>query len=210
MSPYCIKQIRINNEGDSKMANSSTGNKKFPWVQISVVVLVLVIIGGIYVVKNTSLSNKDIQSQQDEITTQAAENSEQTNIENNSDSSNSSGQTSSTQASEQTSTVNQNSQQAKNSLPKLVDLGSTTCIPCKEMAPILDELKKEYKGKVDVEVVDVYEDQEKAMKYNEKHPIRVIPTQILFDSNGKEVWSHEGSLPKEDLVKVFKDKVGVK
>ncbi len=40
-------------------------------------------------------------------------------------------------------------------LPRLVDLGSTTCIPCKEMAPILDELKTELKGKVEVEFINV-------------------------------------------------------
>ena len=39
---------------------------------------------------------------------------------------------------------------AKSGLPRLVDLGSTTCIPCKEMAPILEELKTEFEGKVDV------------------------------------------------------------
>ena len=65
-------------------------------------------------------------------------------------------------------------------MPKLVDLGSNTCIPCQEMAPILEELKKEYADKVIVEVVDVYEDQEKTMEYNTKHPLAVIPTQNLF------------------------------
>jgi len=192
------------------MPNTLKGSKKFPLVQVTFVVLVLAIVAGIYFIKNTDASNIDNKAVQDEITTQANENSDQTNIENNSDSTEPSEQSSAAKASEQTSTVNQNSNQAAKALPKLVDLGSTTCIPCQEMAPILEELKKEYKGKVDVEVVDVYENQEKAMVYNEKHAIRVIPTQILFDSNGKEVWSHEGSLPKEDLVKVFKDKVGVK
>lgn len=197
------------------MANTSTGNKKFPWIQVTVVALILIIITGIYVIKNTSASNKDNEAVQNEITTQANENSDQTNtensdIENNSDSTGSSEQPSAAQTSEKSSTANQNSQQAKNTLPKLVDLGSTNCNACKEMEPVLDELTKEYKGKVDVEVVNVYKDQEKTAEYNEKHPIRVIPTQILFDANGKEVWSHEGFIPKEDIIKVFSDKVGVK
>ncbi len=80
-------------------------------------------------------------------------------------------------------------------LPNLVDLGRNTCIPCKMMAPILEELKKEYEGRVIVEVIDLREDREAARKYR----IRVIPTQILFDANGNEVWRHEGYIPKEKL-----------
>ena len=95
-------------------------------------------------------------------------------------------------------------------LPKLVDLGAGTCIPCKQMAPVLADLKKEYEGKLDVEVVDVNEERSKAMEYNVKHALRVIPTQILFDKNDKEVWSHEGFISKEDLEKIFVDRVGVK
>src|ERR1039457_6081778 len=44
-------------------------------------------------------------------------------------------------------------------LPKLVDLGAGKCIPCKKMAPILEELKKEYAGKMEVEFVDVWQNQ---------------------------------------------------
>ena len=41
-------------------------------------------------------------------------------------------------------------------LPKLMDLGADKCIPCKMMAPILEELKKEYAGQMDVEFIDVW------------------------------------------------------
>ena len=40
--------------------------------------------------------------------------------------------------------------------PRLLDLGATTCIPCKKMAPVLEELKREYEGKLDVEFIDVW------------------------------------------------------
>jgi len=73
------------------------------------------------------------------------------------------------------------------------------------MAPILEELKKEYEDRVIVEVIDVYKQSDEADKYN----IRVIPTQILFDADGKEVGRHEGFIPKVELVKAF-EKVGVK
>jgi thioredoxin 1 len=90
-------------------------------------------------------------------------------------------------------------------LPRLVDLGAGTCIPCKQMAPILAELKKEYEGRVIVEVIDVNENPKEANKYG----IRVIPTQILFDADAKEVGRHEGFILKADLIKAF-EQVGVK
>ncbi len=90
-----------------------------------------------------------------------------------------------------------------NGLPKLVDLGSKTCIPCKMMAPILEELKKDYAGKFDVEFIDVglRENADLARKYN----IETIPTQIFFDAGGKELWRHENFLSKEDILAKWKE-----
>lgn len=83
-------------------------------------------------------------------------------------------------------------------LPRLLDLGSKTCVPCKMMEPILGELKKEFEGKMTVEFVDV------GVKDNlpiaEKHKISVIPTQIFFDPSGKELWRHEGFLGKAEIL----------
>lgn len=90
-------------------------------------------------------------------------------------------------------------------LPMLVDLGAGTCIPCKEMVPILEEVTKLYKGKAVVKVIDVYENPKETQKYR----IRAIPTQIFIDKNGKEVFRHEGFFSKEEIIKVF-DKMGVK
>lgn len=87
--------------------------------------------------------------------------------------------------------------------PKLVDLGSDRCIPCKEMAPILDELKKDYAGVLDVEFIDVWkpENQEAATKYG----IEKIPTQIFFDAKGNELWRHVGVISKEDILTKWKE-----
>jgi thioredoxin 1 len=85
--------------------------------------------------------------------------------------------------------------------PMLVDLGSTTCIPCKQMVPILDEVKEMYEGKAVIKIIDVNDNPEEASKYG----IRVIPTQIFLDKDGKEVFRHEGVFPTKDIVKVFKD-----
>lgn len=87
-------------------------------------------------------------------------------------------------------------------LPKLLELGSTTCVPCKMMAPILKELTKEYKGRLQVQFIDVVRKE----SYVKKYKISVIPTQIFFDSKGKEIYRHTGYFPKKDILKVFKDK----
>jgi len=88
-------------------------------------------------------------------------------------------------------------------LPRLLDLGSKKCIPCKRMAPILEELTKEYAGKFEVEFVDVWL-RENAVAAR-AHKIRVIPTQIFFDPNGKELWRHEGFLGKGAILAKWKE-----
>ena len=98
-------------------------------------------------------------------------------------------------------TPNQTTQDTEKGKPMLLDLGSSTCIPCREMVPILDEVKKMYDGKAVVKVIDVYDNPEAARKYE----IKVVPTQIFLDKDGKEVSRHEGFSSKEDIVKVFKD-----
>ncbi len=90
---------------------------------------------------------------------------------------------------------------AKAGIPKLLDLGSVTCIPCKMMAPILEELKTQYAGKFEVEFIDVWKDPAPGRKYN----ISLIPTQIFFDASGKELWRHEGFISKEDILAKWKD-----
>ena len=86
-------------------------------------------------------------------------------------------------------------------LLKLLDLGATKCIPCKKMAPILEELKKEYAGKLEIEFVDVWKTPDEAKKYE----IKLIPTQIFFDASGKELFRHEGFFGKEDILAKWKE-----
>jgi thioredoxin 1 len=85
------------------------------------------------------------------------------------------------------------------SLPMLVDLGRGTCVPCKMMKPILEELTAEYQGKAIVKYIDIRYEPEKAKFYK----IRLIPTQIFFDKNGNEVFRHEGFMDKESIKKKF-------
>ena len=86
-------------------------------------------------------------------------------------------------------------------LPRLIDLGADKCIPCKMMAPILEELKKEYTGRLEVEFVDVWKNSAEAERYG----IKLIPTQIFFDASGKERFRHEGFMSKEDILAKWKE-----
>ena len=86
-------------------------------------------------------------------------------------------------------------------LPRLVDLGADKCIPCKMMAPILDELKAAYAGQFDVEFIDVWKNPDAGKSYG----IRSIPTQIFIDAGGKELFRHEGFFPKEDILAKWKE-----
>jgi thioredoxin 1 len=86
-------------------------------------------------------------------------------------------------------------------LPMLVDLGRGTCIPCKRMKPILEELTEEYEGKAIIEYIDLRYQPEEGRKYG----IRLIPTQIFFDAEGKEVYRHEGFMDKASIVAKFRE-----
>ncbi|MFC1582397.1 thioredoxin family protein [Planctomycetota bacterium] len=86
-------------------------------------------------------------------------------------------------------------------IPKLVDLGAETCIPCKMMAPILEDLKKTYEGKLEVQFIDVKKNSGAGQEYG----IKLIPTQIFFDASGKELFRHEGFYSKDDILKKWKE-----
>lgn len=89
------------------------------------------------------------------------------------------------------------------SLPRLVDFGSQSCIPCKKMEPILAQLKAEYAGRLDVEFVDV------GLRENAPRAraagIQGIPTQIFLNAEGKEVWRHVGYIAKADLLAKWRE-----
>jgi len=87
----------------------------------------------------------------------------------------------------------------------MVDLGAKKCIPCKMMAPIIEELVKEYQGRAAVVFIDVWENPDAAPKFG----VRAIPTQIFYDAQGKEISRHEGFLDKASIVALFRQQ-GVK
>ena len=81
--------------------------------------------------------------------------------------------------------------------PGVIDLGAHTCVPCKKMAPILESLAAQYRDKASVLFIDVHENE----AASERFRIQMIPTQIFFDSRGKEVKRHIGFMDKADIVK---------
>lgn len=103
---------------------------------------------------------------------------------------------------EGTNTEEELSRALKSGRPVLVDFGSNSCIPCRQLRPILQEIKKEKEGKLEVLVIDVYKYQNLSREYR----IQVIPTLVFFDANGREVLRRQGFMPKaallEQLVKV--------
>lgn len=91
--------------------------------------------------------------------------------------------------------------EAVRGLPRLLDLGASKCIPCKMMAPILEDLKETYADTFETVFIDVWENSAEAEKYG----IQSIPTQIFFDASGKELFRHEGYISKEDILAKWRD-----
>jgi len=100
-----------------------------------------------------------------------------------------------------------NAAAAENILVTFVELGSVRCIPCKMMQPIMKDIEKDYVGQVKVVFHDVWTPA--GEPFAQTYKIRVIPTQVFLDKEGKEYFRHEGFFPKDELVKVLKQK-GVK
>ncbi|MES0350234.1 MAG: thioredoxin family protein [Desulfobacteria bacterium] len=83
----------------------------------------------------------------------------------------------------------------------MLDLGAKKCIPCKMMAPILVKMEKAYKGKAAIVFIDVSKHRDQGRRFG----IRVIPTQIFFDKNGKEVYRHFGFMSEQAIVAQLKN-----
>jgi thioredoxin 1 len=95
----------------------------------------------------------------------------------------------------------ENLQAADGTLPRLVDLGADKCVPCKMMAPILEELKTEYAGTFTVDFIDVWKNPEASTGFD----IKLIPTQVFFAADGTELFRHEGFFGKDDILAKWKE-----
>ena len=91
---------------------------------------------------------------------------------------------------------------AKSDIPVLVDFHATWCGPCHTMSPIIQDIARDFSGKVKVIKIDVDRNQGVAMKYG----IRGVPTLILFNK-GNIIWRQSGVVRKIDLNNILKNKL---
>lgn len=82
--------------------------------------------------------------------------------------------------------------------PCLIDFYTTWCGPCKRLAPVLEELAKEYEGRIDIYKVDSEKEPELAAAFG----VRSIPT-LLFCPMGENPQIAQGALQKEELINIF-------
>lgn len=136
---------------ENKMAgNKTSGPRKPIWLKILIPILIVVVVAGIWIIKNKSAQPSGTSGDNPDFALHVTDSLDLDKLK-------------------------------SYGLPILIDFGADSCIPCKEMAPILEELNKELKGKAIIRFVDVWKYQDLANGY----PINVIPTQVLFDKDGK-------------------------
>lgn len=96
--------------------------------------------------------------------------------------------------------------QNNNLKPKVtfVELGSVNCIPCNQMQPVMKAIEEKYGEQVKVIFYDVWKEDQK--KYAKQYGIKLIPTQVFLDEDGKEFHRHEGFYPEAEIDKILKGK----
>ncbi|MGA9118943.1 MAG: thioredoxin family protein [Bacteroidota bacterium] len=88
-----------------------------------------------------------------------------------------------------------------NTAVTFIELGSVNCIPCRQMQPVMKAVGEKYGKQVNVVFHDVWKPDQR--KYAEQYGIRVIPTQVFLDQNGKEFFRHEGFFPEAEIDKLL-------
>ncbi len=96
-----------------------------------------------------------------------------------------------------TSVMKDTSITVANPLVTFVELGSVNCIPCKAMQKVMKAVEEKYGSQLKIVFYDVWK-QEQA-QYAEEYKIRLIPTQVFLDANGKELMRHEGYFPEKEI-----------
>ncbi len=85
---------------------------------------------------------------------------------------------------------------AAQALPRFVDLGTTTCAPCRVMLGVMADLERRYPGAMIVEFVNVNDRPADAQRYG----VEIIPTQIFYSPDGRELFRHVGVFRTEEVV----------
>jgi thioredoxin 1 len=85
----------------------------------------------------------------------------------------------------------------KKSLVTFVELGSVNCIPCKAMQKVMKAIEEKYGSQIKIIFYDVWTEEQ--AHYAQDYQIRIIPTQVFLDANGKELMRHEGFFPEKEI-----------
>jgi thioredoxin 1 len=85
-------------------------------------------------------------------------------------------------------------------VPRLVDVGADRCIPCKAMVPVLEDLRREYAGRLRVDFIDAWKHPEQAEPFN----VYGIPVQIFLDPSGRELYRHIGFFSKDEILATWR------
>lgn len=88
---------------------------------------------------------------------------------------------------------------AKPSVAKVLDFSATWCGPCRQLAPTIETIEKEYAGKVAFEKIDVDQNSELASKYG----IEAIPTLVYLDALGQEIERTTGIVSETDIRRIL-------
>lgn len=86
-------------------------------------------------------------------------------------------------------------------LVTFIELGSVNCIPCRMMQPVMRAIEKKYGDQIKVVFYDVWTPEQR--QYAVLFRIRVIPTQIFLDREGREFFRHEGFFPETEIDKLL-------
>lgn len=92
-------------------------------------------------------------------------------------------------------------------LVTFIELGSIRCIPCRMMQPVMKSIEEKYGDQVKIVFHDVWTP--RGQPFAVQYGIRLIPTQVFLDKNGKEFFRHEGYFPEAEIDKLLQ-KQGLK
>lgn len=145
--------------------------KKSLFIQILVPVLIAAVIGGMWLVKNQQRTS-------DESATAQPSKAEKDSPEERKDAD---------FGLRQTEAIDFE-KMAAYGIPMIVDYGADSCIPCKEMAPVLEKANEEFRGKAFIKFINVWDDPDAANNV----PVQVTPTQVLVNADGTPFVPSEG------------------
>ncbi len=93
----------------------------------------------------------------------------------------------------------------KGDTPVLIDFYATWCMPCKQVAPVLEELQKEYGKELQIYKVNVDKEKELAAVFG----VRAMPSFLFIPKQGLPTMA-KGAMPKENFIAAFKEYLGIK